>query len=52
MSRKIAGLLFLVVCVVLALLLLIGAITPMVSGIVFAISLATLGAASGGFRKA
>ncbi len=51
MKGKPAGLLFLAICVILAALLLTRAITPLVSGCVFAVALATLGGLSGGFRK-
>ena len=51
MKGKAAGFLFLGICVILAALLLLKVISPLVSGIVFAVALATLGALSGGFRK-
>ncbi len=51
MKAKTAGLLFLVICVVLAALLLAGFITPLISGSIFAVALALLGGMSGGFRK-
>ncbi len=51
MSGKIAGVVFLLICIILAGLLLTKSITPLVSGSVFAIALVTLGALSGGFRK-
>lgn len=51
MKGKIAGFVFLGVCVILAVLLLAGAITPTLSGTVFAIALVLLGGCSGGFRK-
>lgn len=51
MSGKMAGSLFLVICIVLAVLLMARVITPMISGLVFAAALAGLGIASGGFRR-
>lgn len=51
MNGRIAGLSFLVVCVILAALLLLKVITPIISGILFAIALVTLGASSRGFRR-
>jgi len=51
LKGKPAGLLFLAVCVVLAVLLLTRTITPILSGTVFAVALAVLGALSAGFRK-
>jgi hypothetical protein len=51
MKGKTAGFVFLGVCVILAVLLLVKAITPIVSGTVFAITLVLLGGFSGGFRK-
>ena len=51
MSRKTAAFSFLGICVVLAILLLIKAITPLVSGIIFAIALVLFGLLSRGFRK-
>jgi len=51
MSGRIAGLLFLAVCLVLAVLLLLGLISPIMSGSVFAVVLVLLGAASRGFRR-
>lgn len=42
---------FLGVCLVLAVLLLTKTISPVVSGITFAIALTALGVLSGGFRK-
>jgi uncharacterized membrane protein len=52
MKGKTAGFLFLAVCVILAVLLLTSAITPVVSGTVFAFVLAALGIMSRGFRRA
>jgi hypothetical protein len=51
MYRKLAAFIFIGICVILAILLLIGAITPLVSGIIFAIALVLLGLLSWGFRK-
>ncbi len=51
MDRKIAVGIFLGVCILLAVLLLANAITPLVSGAIFAIALVLLGGFSKGFRK-
>ena len=51
MDRKLAVAIFIGICVVLVILLLVGAITPLVSGIIFAIALCLLGLLSWGFRK-
>jgi uncharacterized membrane protein YfbV (UPF0208 family) len=51
MKAKNAIFIFLAVCVVLALLLLAGAISPTVSGAIFAVALAVLGGFSRGFRN-
>ena len=51
MDRRIAGFLFLGICMVLAILLLIKAITPLISGVIFAIALVLFGIFSRGFRK-
>lgn len=51
MNGKIAGFVFLGICVILAALLLTKTIAPMQSGTVFAIALVLLGGFSGGFRK-
>jgi len=51
MDRKLAVAIFIGICVVLVILLLVGAITPLVSGIIFAIALVLLGLLSWGFRK-
>ncbi len=51
MSKKTAGLGFLGVCLVLAVLLLAKAISPILSGAIFAIALAGFGILSRGFRK-
>jgi hypothetical protein len=51
MSGKTAGLLFLGVCLLLALFLLTGKIEPLVSGCIFASTLVVLGRLSSGFRR-
>jgi hypothetical protein len=51
MKGKTAGFLFLAICVVIALLLLADAITPLISGCVFAVALVALGILSHGFRR-
>ncbi len=51
MSRKLAVFIFVDVCVILAILLLLRSITPLLSGIVFAVALVVLGILSRGFRK-
>jgi len=51
MNRKIATFSFLGICVLLAILLLIKAISPLVSGVVFAIALVVFGIASRGFKN-
>jgi len=51
MNGTLASLLFLGVCVVLAALLLAGAITPFASGGAFTVALVLLGGLSGGFRR-
>ena len=51
MRRKEAGLAFLGVCVVLAILLVAKRITPVVSGGIFAIALVSFGLLSRGFRR-
>jgi hypothetical protein len=51
MDRKLAVAIFIGICVVLVILLLVGAITPPVSGIIFAIALVLLGLLSWGFKK-
>ena len=51
MNRKYAGMLFLGVCLVLAVLLLTGTIAPLTSGIIFAIALILFGGLSKGFQK-
>jgi hypothetical protein len=51
MNKKNAGLIFLVLCVILAALLIIQWITPITSGVLFAFLLVILGGLSQGFRK-
>jgi hypothetical protein len=51
MSRRLALSLFLVTCISLALLLLIGAMEPLDAGAVFAIALILFGGLSRGFRQ-
>lgn len=51
MKGKVAAFAFLIVCIVLAILLLLRAISPVASGAVFAIALVTLGGSSRGFRR-
>lgn len=51
MNGRTAGLVFLGVCVILALLLLTRTIGPVLSGAIFAIALAVLGGLSRGFRR-
>lgn len=51
MEGKVAAFAFLIVCLVLAVLLLLRAISPLVSGAVFAVALGTLGGLSRGFRR-
>lgn len=51
MKGKTASFVFLGICVILAALLLVKTITPIQSGMVFAIALVLLGGCSGGFRK-
>ena len=51
MNGRLARFAFLGVCAVLALLLVARRITPLMSGAVFAVSLAVLGGASRGFRR-
>ena len=50
-TGKYAGLTFLVLCILLAILLLTKTITSIVSGIIFAVALVVLGILSNGFRK-
>ena len=51
MDGKIAVILLVNICVILAVLLVIQAITPLVGGVVFAVVLLTLGGLSKGFRR-
>jgi hypothetical protein len=51
MNRRTALLIFLAVCIVLAILLLTTIIKPLLAGIIFAIALVVLGGLSGGFRR-
>jgi hypothetical protein len=51
MNRKNAGISFLGICIVLAVLLLVRAITPLVGRCSFAIALVLLGGLSRGFWK-
>lgn len=51
MNRKIAGLSFLSISILLALLLLANTITSTVGGIIFTIALVVTGILSNGFRK-
>ena len=51
MKQKSAGLLFLAICIVLAILLLTKTISSTVSGSIFALALIILGGASKGFTN-
>ncbi len=51
MNRKTVGFLFPGICVVLAILLFVGAVTPLVSEGIFAVTLVLLGGLSRGFRR-
>jgi hypothetical protein len=51
MSRRTAAFSFLGICIILAILLLFKMITPLVSGVIFAIALVTFGLLSRSFRK-
>ncbi len=51
MSRKIAGILFLAVCIVLAVFLITKLISPIVSSAIFAVALVVFGVLSRGFTK-
>ncbi|NHZ87110.1 MAG: hypothetical protein GWP19_14760 [Planctomycetia bacterium] len=51
MKKKPAGLLFLAICIVLAILLLTKTISILVSGSIFALALIILGIASKGFTN-
>jgi uncharacterized membrane protein len=50
-NRKTAAFLFLGVCVILVILLLMKAVTPLVSGAIFALALVLFGLLSRGFKK-
>jgi hypothetical protein len=50
-NRKYAGLLFLSVCIILAVLLVTNTISSITSGIIFAIALILFGGLSKGFQK-
>jgi len=51
MSGRLAGIIFVAICVVLAILLLTKVTTVIASGIIFAIALVLLGLLSRGFRE-
>jgi hypothetical protein len=51
MNGKKAGMFFLGACLILAILLLAGVLTPIGGAIVFAIALVAFGVPSNGFRK-
>jgi hypothetical protein len=51
MDRKLALGLFLAACIILAILLITRLITPLVSGMIFAVALVLFGGLSRGFRK-
>jgi hypothetical protein len=51
LNRKTAGTLILAVALLLAVLLLLEIISPVVSAVIFAVCLISLGILSGGFRK-
>lgn len=51
MKGKTAVFIFLGICIILAILLLANVISPIMSGIIFAVALVLLGAISGEFRK-
>jgi uncharacterized membrane protein len=51
LKGKTAGLLFLAICIILAILILTRTIAPILSGTLFAIALVVLGLLSAGFRK-
>ena len=51
MSGWLAGIIFIAICIVLAILLLTKVTTAIVSGIIFAIALVSLGLLSQGLRK-
>jgi hypothetical protein len=51
MKNKTASTIFLFICVALAVLLIAQTITPVLSGIIFAVALIIFGGFSKGFRK-
>ncbi|MFQ6612795.1 MAG: hypothetical protein ACE5D2_06800 [Fidelibacterota bacterium] len=51
MEGKTAGYIFLGICVILAILLMIGMVTPVISGSIFALALVFLGVLSNGFAR-
>jgi hypothetical protein len=51
MNKKKAKISFLAACVVLAVLLLVGTITPLVGGAIFAVALVLFGGLSRGFKN-
>lgn len=51
MNGKVAGFLFLGICIVLAILLITKIISPLISGSIFAIALVLLGGISRGVKK-
>jgi hypothetical protein len=51
MKRQTAAFLFLGVCILLAVLLIAGSISPLVSGAIFAVALVLFGGLSRGFRR-
>jgi hypothetical protein len=51
MNGQKAKIIFLIVCIILAILLLTKVITPIISGTIFAVALVLLGGLSSGFRK-
>jgi hypothetical protein len=51
MNRKFALSLFLGTCITLAVLLLTHVITPLISGVIFAVALVVFGGLSKGFRQ-
>jgi hypothetical protein len=50
MKRKTAGILFVSICAMLAILLLVKIIIPLIGGIIFAAALVLIGILSKGFR--
>jgi hypothetical protein len=51
MKSKRARILFLIVCVILALLLIFKIISPITSGVIFAVALVLFGILTAGFRR-